>query len=212
MLYDGMLIFRDRDNQYQRYNYHLVQRLVTNKSGYSGGIPFLLDIPQEIEALSHLTLPIISYINQPSAKLFSLMQLKSLYFSPINIDTVIQEMKKKPILLYLDNNRFQHLSPKFHQFLHSQYQHFTGSIFLYAPVIKAGEHPIKIKFSGQYQVKAKTGIYLNHQRYSPNQLIMLSKGDYFSQAKFDYRLVWLPKPDLPLDGRFQANARSQLLD
>jgi hypothetical protein len=205
------IYFQMTDNDYQRYNYQLLERLITNRGDYIAGAPFLLNKPQAISGLSHLTSPSTDYINHPSPKLYPVMLLKSLYFLPISIDEVMQEIDQKKVLLYLDNGRFQQLSEKFKIFLKQRYQHYWGSIYLYAPEIEAKDQVISIWFSGRYQINAKAPVYLNHQLYFPNQYLFLTQGQHFSQSSLNYRLVLIPQLEEALDPRFQKNQPKKML-
>jgi hypothetical protein len=171
-----------------------------------------LDKDQAVPGLKHLIGPAIEYMVHPTEKLHSILTIPSLYFTPATLPELLESIKKAPIKLYIDNNRFHFIPKELHQYLHSQYQHFWGSIYLYAPKIEAGQHLIRIKFAGEYRVKATTTIMLNDKKILPNATIHLLARDYISDARSDYRLKLIP-PNVKndLDPRYKKNHWELLL-
>ena len=140
--------------------------------------------------------------------------LSSLYLAPVNAQQIINSIKNTPVKFYVDNNKFHFLSPIITRYLATQYQHFWGSIFLYAPQINAGTHQIFLKFPGQYYVKSQrnTLIHLDGKKLAPNRTITLTQGYYISNATTEYRLKLIPNLDKNLlDPRYKKNDWKRLM-
>ncbi|CDZ76732.1 hypothetical protein BN59_01007 [Legionella massiliensis] len=202
------------DGRYQRSMVYLVQDLLATGGTYIAGVPLLHDIKQPVPGLEHIVGSSASYLEHPTKELATLMQLKSLYFSPDTMPEIIESIKKAPIKLYVDNNRFHLLPQQIHDYLATQYQHFWGSIFLYAPLVKAGEQSLDLKFAGDYQVEAEKGaeIDIDHQRVTAGSIISLKQQSHVSKANSDFRLRLIP-PSLkqPLEPQFKDNAWQKVL-
>ena len=178
--------------RYQKSMIHLVANLLDKGGVYIAGVPLLLDIEQPVPGLKHLIGPSIDFMHQPSKKLYTILSLSSLYFSPATVPEVIESIKSAPIKLYVDNDRFHQLPNELFTYLDTQYQHFWGSIYLYAPRILAGHQTINIKFPGRYKVKGNSVIYIDNKKMKPNAIIHLSNRDYISEASSTYRLTLIP--------------------
>lgn len=203
------------DGRYQRSMIYLTDELLKEGGSYVAGVPLLHSVKQPVPGLVHLIGPSLVYLKQPSKELYPAMQLGSLYLSPDSSQQIIESIKKAPVKLYVDNNRFHSLPPEIHQFLASQYQHFWGSIFLYAPLVTAGRQTLTIKFSGQYKVLAakEALIYLDKRRIMPNSISYLEKQSYLSDANSSYRLKLIPaKLNKPLEPEFKSNQWQRVLN
>lgn len=181
------------DGRYQKSMIHLMADLLKDGGNYIAGVSLLLDIDQPILGLKHLVKPSLEYMTHPSKPLQEISSLSSLYLAAMTVPELIESIQKAPIKLYVDNNRFHHLPKALFRYLDTQYQHFWGSIYLYAPKIEAGHQSIQIKFAGNYQVQSAEVIFLDNQKRTPNSIIHLNDQQHTSNANRSYRLKLIPK-------------------
>jgi hypothetical protein len=88
-------------------------------------------------------------------------------------------------------------------YLASQYEHYWGSIYLYAPEITSGHQTVHLKFSGTYRIES-TPATVDGKKYAANAMVFLNKGDHASRAQKNYRLKLLPEnPGRLLKPEFQ---------
>jgi hypothetical protein len=220
----SMLIFcaylPDIDGRYQRATIRLAEALVEPGDTYIAGVPLLSQTPQSILGLQHLVGPSVGYLRHPTYKLYRIMNLKALYFSPATVSDMIDALNEAPVKFYIDNNRFHWLPKALHDYLHTRYRHFWGSIYLYAPYISKGHQQVHIKFSGQYALNAKSGVYLKRitgwegpsQAPQSDGTLYLTKGMYESDASEDFRLVFIPHISEVLNPAFKENQWAKVLN
>lgn len=201
------------NGRYQKSILHLMAHLLHGEDSYVAGVPLLLNTEQKVPGLIHLVAPSIDYLRHPSEKMHQIMTLSSLYFSPATVPDIINSIKTAPIKLYVDNNRFHFLPKELHRYLHSQFKHFWGSIYLYAPSVAAGQQRVNIKFPGNYKVNATTTITLDNQTLSPHEMIRLVRREYTSNARSSYRLELVPYNVKPyLEPQYKMNHWKDLLE
>jgi len=202
----------EMDYRYQQSMVRLLTNLLSDGGAYIAGVPLVYNIPQPIPGLVHLVGPSIEYMAKPSEKLYSLVSLSSMYLAPTSVPEVIQSIENAPVKLYVDNNRFHLLSKRLHRYLDTQYQHYWGSIFLYAPEIQPGHHEIRIKFAGNYKVNADSAITLDKIKWQPDSIIHLAEKIYISDAKTMYRLELIPNHvGHLLDPKFKDNNWEEMI-
>ena len=182
-------------------------------SDYVAGVELFYDKTQPIPGMRHLMGPALDYLASPSEKLRSVM-LPALDEDPTaTTQSVLRALNRSSVKFYVNNYRMMALPDRIKNYLDAQYEHFWGSIYLYAPVVSEGIHAIKIKFSGKYQVESpnETEIDLNGVPYKKNEIIYLKKRNYFSHAHVTYRLKLLPQPIPQLPSQFQKDHWGQML-
>jgi hypothetical protein len=197
----------DLDGHYQRYLFNLTHQLLAENEDYVAGEPLFYNKTQPIPGLEHIILPSLEYLYQPTERLLRIMMLSSLYLSTATSDQIIESIKNADIKLYVNNNRFNFLPPKIKNYLATQYQHYWGSIYLYAPQISAGSQSVKIKFTGKYRVVSHTSVTFNGHKLLPYSVVYLTKNNYHSDARHAYRLQLIPD-NMPrlLDTRYQEDS------
>lgn len=189
------------ENSYQKYNLQLAHDMLETNEGYIAGTPFLYDREQPIHGIKNLISPAVSYLNSPSAKLAPLLN-ESLSMRPTTDKEVVRQLQAEPIKLYIDNYRLHLLPNSIRKYLQMHFRHYSGSIFLYAPIIEDGLRQVNIPFSGSYQVACderlqrqcviSSPILLDDVSYAVGDVIHLSKGEHFSIANNNYSLYWIP--------------------
>jgi hypothetical protein len=211
MLNLAYLYPRLTNESYQTYNIQMAQDLLGSQDDYMAGNILLINKQQHITGLKHLDAPEVQYINHPDEKLAPLMHLSSLYYAPTSVEQLIKDVIKAPPKIYIDNMTFRALSPKFHRFLKTQYQHFWGSIFLYAPEVATGQQLVNIHYAGIYKIQSKHAVKINGASYAPNTTIHLKKQSYKSNSSSKYRLVLIPQHlKTPLNPEFKKNTPEQM--
>jgi hypothetical protein len=182
---------------YQKAHIQTIEKLLADQSDYVAGIELIYTKTQPIAGMRHLMGPAIDYLYKPTPELKSVM-LASLYEDPnASIQSVISAFSHSSVKFYVNNYRIRALPPKIKNYLNSQYAHWWGSIYLYAPVIAKGKQIVAIKFPGKYRVESMNPIIINEQVYYNHDVITLSKGLVSSTAQQDYRLKLIPGIETP---------------
>lgn len=181
------------NNRYQHATITAMTQLLGNDSDYVAGIELLYTKTQPIAGLRHLMGPAIAYLYQPNSALRAVM-LPSLYEDPSATPaTVIAALEKSRVKFYVNNYRMEALPTSLKNYLASEYMHWWGSFYTYAPEILPGTNVVfRLKISGHYRVLASSAIVLNGKTYHKNELIYLTQGQYISKSLGVYRLQWLP--------------------
>lgn len=182
----------EMNGTYQKDMLFLAHQLTQNEGDYVAGVALFHDKASAIPGLKHLCLSALEYLYQPNDTLRRTMTLSSLYFSPNNPDEIIAALKQSNIKFYVNNNRFVQLPEKIKTYLQSEYQHFWGSIYLYAPTFHANQTRIHLKFTGKYRLVSDTTVNIDHKKISPNASVTFVKGSHRASATQAYRLQWLP--------------------
>jgi hypothetical protein len=179
---------------YQKAHIRTMNNLLQDGSDYVAGIELIYNKTQPIPGMRHLMGPAISYLYHPSDKLRKVM-LASLYEDPnATVDTVIAALRQSSVKFYVNNYRMMALPESIKAYLASHYEHWWGSIYLYAPAIPQGKQSFDLKFSGNYRIESndRGEIRLNGKRLLTQSVLHLNKGKYESKANFAYRLKLMP--------------------
>lgn len=180
------------NSRYQKSMLRLMDKLLENGGSYIAGVPLLVNLKQPVPGLENLVGPAIDYLHHQSKKLQPLMTFPSQNLVDVTVPQLITSIQKAPVKIYVDNNRFHKLPKSLQDYLHTQYKHFWGSVFLYAPQIQAGEQIVDIKFAGNYKINTPDAITLNNKTYQPNTIIPLLSSQYRSKAQSPYQLELIP--------------------
>ncbi len=200
---------------YQQANLNLAGALLLDGSDYVAGIDLLPNHSQPIPGLKHLMGPAIDYLSSHDPKLKPVM-LASLDEDPnANNASVIAALKQSRVKFYINNYRIMGLAPELKQYLHQEYTHFWGSIYLYAPVIETSQDVLNLRFSGYYwltSLKPNSMLTLNGKTYQPHTVIKLLKGHYLVKANGKMRLKLLPQQSLNLNTQFAEDEWQKILE
>lgn len=206
--------FRATDGAYQQANILAINQLLQNDEGYVAGIELIYNKTQPIAGLRHLMGPAISYLYSPSEKLKSVM-LASLYEDPnATVDSVLAALNESSVKFYVNNYRMHALPKKIMSYLDSEYTHWWGSIYLYAPSVAQGKQTIKLKFSGNYYIDSRSSnqITINGVHYVPRTIVALQKGDIVSSASRHYRLkLMLDMYQFSLNAKFERDDWNEMM-
>jgi hypothetical protein len=202
-----------RDNHYQTYMLKLTHNLLQDGGDYIAGIELIYNRTQPITGMRHLGVVALAYLAQPSEKLREGM-LDSLYMAPaVTAQQVVKSISQSSVKLYVNNYRMMSLPPLIKNYLASQYEHFWGSIYLYAPLVEAGHHSEQIKFNGEYKIESNELIYIDHVKMSPNSIVTLTSGKHDSMSSRSYRLKFIPH-SIPesLNQQYQTDLWEKMLN
>ncbi|MHB1949649.1 MAG: hypothetical protein ACYCQI_16240 [Gammaproteobacteria bacterium] len=180
-------------NSYQQSILKLTHALLQTGGDYVAGIELFYDKNQPIAGMRHLDAALLSYLYHPSDKIRSAM-LASLYRTPNATQaSTIEELENSSVKLYVNNYRMHALPPRMLDFLHKEYEHFWGSVYLYAPTIPAGKHLKQIKFSGRYLIESKNPVSINGKRFNSMSIINLTQGKSWLESSTTFRLKLIPE-------------------
>lgn len=188
---------------YQKYNILLANQLLDNNDEYLAGTPLFYKRKQHISGLDNLIGPQLDYIGTASKKVTPIL-LSSLNLAAKTSSEIVNDLKQHPIKLFINNNRIESLPMNIKDYLNSQYQHFWGSIFLYAPLITPHQKTFTLKFNGIYQVSGKGKIYIDKKLAASNAKIWLPAGKHQTYNAYAYRLKFQPSiNEIRLNTKFQ---------
>lgn len=192
---------------YQRDTIHMATTLLAEGGDYFAGTPLLYQRDQVIPGMKNLIGPQVDYFLSPSPALLPAL-LPSLYLSPTTTEEAINALQQQSVKLYVNNDRIEALPLAIRAQLANEFQHFWGSIYLYAPQIPVGQQRLTLKFSGNYRVESSdnNAITLDHQRVTINSIISLKQGLHDSSSRHAYRLVYIPNlSQLNFNSAFQQD-------
>ncbi len=179
---------------YQQKNIQIANALLAEGGEYVAGTPIFYFRDQAVTGLKNLIGPQLEYINQPSTRLTPIL-IASLYLTPVTKTAILRDLKAASIKLYIRNNRIDSLPSDITDYLHLQYEQFSGSVYLYAPVVTAQLNQFQIKFAGNYLIKtdASNRIDIDGNPHHGNDKIYLTVGNHLTQSKINYRLKFIPQ-------------------
>lgn len=212
-LYLSTRIAINLNGNYQKTMLAVTSQLLANEGDYIGGIPYFYAKEQPVEGMKNLIGPALEYLEQPNDKLAPLL-LPSLYLATTNQDNILAEFETQPVKVILNNWRMIQLPEKIAHYIENNYQHYYGSIYLYAPLITPDQLTFHLKFAGQYRLETKSAkkLRLDNKRVRAGQLLTLKSGDHTSSAHQSYRLVFIPShTDLHLDPQYQDDDYLRML-
>jgi len=179
---------------YQKETIENMLTLLQDNSDYIAGIELIYNKNQPIAGMRHLGGAQVDYLYAPTEKLRRGM-LASLYYSPdVTSESVIKALKESRVKFYVNNYRMMALPRNIKQYLTSEYEQYTGSIYLYSPKVMQGNQKIGIKFPGVYLIESGTPqkITLDGKTYHSNSYAILDRKQYSSVASYHYRLKFIP--------------------
>ena len=190
-------------NHYQKFMMIVANELLKEGGGFFAGTPFLYHQDQAIRGLKNLINPAIEYLNHPAKKLLPIM-ISSLYLEPRSTQEVIHDLTITPVKFYVNNYRIYSLPSSIHRYLEAEFDHYWGSIYIYAPKISAKKQNFLLKFSGKYQVLAAQNakIFIDNKKIMPNTVISLNQGAHSSSADYFYRLKYIPNHPIKLEKQY----------
>lgn len=207
-LFKSFQIAKLIDGSYQKTMLRLAAKIL-QEGDYVSGIPYFYQKDQPIAGMKNLIEPALLYLYRPSKQMETLL-LPSLYLDVSNTRQIAADFEKTPVKLIINNYRIRLLPIHLRDYIEQHYQHFYGSLYIYAPVIEKGTRTFDLKFDGMYEVvpelnaDCKAMLLLDDRIVGMNSVVRLKRGMHLSAGGCGYRLVF--KPDV--DGEF-LNPRYQ---
>jgi hypothetical protein len=190
------------DGNYQKQMIFLTNALLHDQEEYIAGVPLFYNKDQTVAGLKNLIAPAIQYLYRPTPALLPVL-LGALDMEPRTADEVLQDLQQKPIKVVVNNYRIAGLPPRILNYLRSEFVHYWGGIYLYAPTVVSGARAFVVKFTAVYQVESplQQAIVIDGKTWQPNAILTLTSGEHHSQSLVTYRLRFLPinigiQPDL----------------
>ncbi len=200
------------DGRYQKANIQFMEHLL-QQDDYVAGVEYVYHKTQPIVGMRQLALPALEFLRQPTPALRSVM-LPSLYEDPnVTSESIITALTQSKVKFYVNNYRMEYLPSDIKHYLEMNYAHFWGSIYLYAPYIKAGQRMVDVRFDGVYRIITSSHFMtLNGHPYSAGSSVYLKKGSYVSDSGVSYRLQFMPnKLKTPLNPAYQKDEWEKMI-
>jgi hypothetical protein len=176
-----------RDASYQRYNIELVARMLKRHDTYLAGIEMVYTREQSPSSLAWLDKP----------------RLDALHKMPVT--SLTADLELHPPKLVIGNYRIDSLPALVRRALRTDYDHFWGSVWLYAPIVQSSQ--FAIAYSGDYSLVAEGPVQIDHQLIQPGQFIHLGAGPHVaSTTGFRLRLASSRKVVDSLDPKYRQPA------
>jgi len=169
-----------RDNSYQRYNVGLAGALLEPADTYLAGADIIHDREQSLRSLSRLDAVILAQLSaQPETA----------------HRATVAQLEQSPPKLFIGNYRIYRLPRPFLEFIDRYYARLSGSIWIYSPLIEAGETTgVQIAFAGRYRVESQSGenVTIDGKQYRSGDYLTLTSGFHAASAREALRLRLLP--------------------
>jgi hypothetical protein len=202
----------EMDGHYQKYMMNLANTLLEGGGDYLAGEAIFYNKEQPINGLKHIGVATLEYLYQPKVSSREFMELESLYSSSDTVEQILISLKNSHIKFFVNNNRFVQVPPKIKDYLLSEFQHFWGSIYLYAPLVGKNQQTVLIKFDGKYKLESQKEIIFDGHILKPHAFISLNVGNHISSASQRYRLRFIPEHiPHPLNFNYQKDDWQRLL-
>jgi hypothetical protein len=182
------------NGDYQQTNILTANALLEGGGSYIAGVDFIYNKNQSINGLQHIMTPALNFLYSPSNISRPIMRA-SLNENPHTTEpSIILALQQADVKLYINNYRIMNLPSNLKHYLSVEFEHWRGSIYLYAPTIPAGNHTINIKFPDNYLIEsnASTPITIDNHAYNAQSTVFLNKGPHNSNAPAVYRLKLTP--------------------
>jgi hypothetical protein len=182
--------------EYQQDMIRLAQVLLQDGGEYVAGTPLLYNQAQTVVGLKNLIAPAINYLYTADPALVPVL-LPALDMEPRTERQVMQDLMRHPVKLLVNNDRIALLPPSLQRYLHSEFEHYWGSLYLYSPTILPTATHFSLKFTGHYQLEtaASEPVMIDGRTYLPFRRIALQRGEHYTEAKAAYRLRLQPDRD-----------------
>ena len=179
-----------RDATYQQATIRATDKLLL-EDNYIAGTYIFYNKDQVTPGFENLIQPAIEYAQTGDSKLMPIL-LVSLSITPKRAAEMVADLKSAPLKFYVNNVRIASLPIPVRVYLQNEYQHYWGSIYLYAPTVTAASREFILKFSGDYQLESTQPVVLDQQTLAPGARLRLTQGRHVTLAQSNYRLRFVP--------------------
>jgi hypothetical protein len=167
-----------RSTQYQRYVVRTAHALLGTHDTYLAGNDLVYDREQTPPALRRLSA-------------FHVVEMRT--WPPPRLDALIEDIDRGRPKLLIYYYRLAGLPAPLRSYLFRRYDHWSASIFLYAPLVAPGERTFEIWFDGQYRIEPVSGSTVIDGRDAANGvLVRLQRGIHQNASSGPVRLRLIP--------------------
>jgi hypothetical protein len=171
-----------RHNDYQGYTVDLASALLGPGDTYLAGTDIVHDHEQWPPELARLGTPVVLDLRKRP---------------PDFVRGIVERIDQRPPKLLVGNYRLDGLPASVRSYLHAHYARISGSLFLYAPEVAAGN--ARIAFGGVYRTSGPVAI--DGVPHAAGDQFELAPGIHRIDSETPVRLRLLPRLDL-LDPRY----------
>ena len=189
-----------REALYQQASVQTAHELLQNEN-YIAGTFLFYNQDQTLPGFKNLLQSASEYARTGDPKLLPLLPA-CLDITPKKSAEMLADLQQAQLKFLLNNVRIASLPKPVLAYLRQQYQHYWGSIYLYAPTILSAGNSFKVKFSGNYQLESTQPVVVDQQIKMPGKTMYLQQGKHLLAAKNIFRLRLLPDVQARLDPAF----------
>jgi hypothetical protein len=137
-----LLVVPRRSNDYQRYNVRLATALLAGNETYLAANDIVHDREQTVRPLSRLDAIGLSLLKDQG---------------PEKHQQLIADLDRDPPKLVIGTYRIYNLPPAMISYVMEGYARVSGSVYLYAPLVRKGQSTFNLRFSGRYRIEVQSG-------------------------------------------------------
>ncbi len=168
-----------RDNQYQRYVVRLAHSVLGKSDTYLAGDDLVYDREQTHPALRRLSA-------------FHIVDMQ--HWSRPRLETLIDEVDRGRPKLMIFDYRLEGLPTDLRSYLLRRFDHWSASVYLYAPLVSPDEQTFDIWFDGPYRVEALAGgAVIDGESVRNGTVLSLSSGVHHNDSGGPIRLHMMPR-------------------
>lgn len=174
-----LLVVPGRSNEYQRYNVRLASALLGENETYLAANDIIHDREQSPRTLSRLDAIGLRLLEDQG---------------PRHHEQLIRELALNPPKLIIGTYRIYHLPKVMLEYIGQQYARLSGSLYLYAPLMPAGEGTLTVRFPGRYRVELQSGaaVAIDGDPLPNGTMVDLAAGPHRISTPAPLRLRLLP--------------------
>jgi hypothetical protein len=168
-----------RDNRYQAYVVHAAHSLLDRGDTYLAGNDLVYDREQTHPALRRLSA-------------FRVVAMRS--WPKSRVDALIDEMDRGHPKLMIFDYRLEGLPTELRSYLLRRFDHWSASVYLYAPLVMPDERTFDIWFDGQYRIEPiGDGAVIDGQRVASGTVVALQRGSHHNGSLVPILVRLIPK-------------------
>ena len=188
-----------RDSRFQQTVFDLGTSILRPGELYLDGMDLLYTHRQGVPELRWLDSRRTQWINSASGEA---------------VDSIIEQLARKPIKLVIINWRLRNLPAKIQQRLAAGFSPLWGNLYVYSPTVGPETGSFDIKFEGKYIVDAPEGekVRVDGVVHGNGDRIELTAGEHRAEASSPFRLQLLPPEFEPFADEQTVPARLRFMD
>lgn len=198
---------------YQQANLTEALAWLKGGGGYLAGVELFYGIDQPIAGLRHLIGPAIDFLRNPTPELTQVMTASQYEDKTATLPRVIADLNHSHVAFYINNYRIEALPRALKHALNERYLHWWGSLYTYAPHVRANTPTFELAFTSAYRVITdSSSVIIDGQRLKAGQVVSLAEGRHQSGSHTDFRLQRLPPATVPTpDPRYHRDQPARFI-